>query len=77
MVMNSIVTLWKLLFKMLNHHLHHEIIMINELPLLPNDFNQIMMMIINIDNYGCMHSKVTHFQEMLHSLKVHMVVLKW
>jgi hypothetical protein len=25
---------------------------------------------------GYMHSKVAHFQRMLHSLKVHMVVLK-
>jgi hypothetical protein len=26
---------------------------------------------------GCMHSRVAHFQQLLHSLKVHTVVLKW
>jgi hypothetical protein len=25
---------------------------------------------------GCMHSKVAHFQQMLHSPKVHMIMLK-
>jgi hypothetical protein len=26
---------------------------------------------------GCMHSKVAHFQQTFHSLKVHVVMLKW
>jgi hypothetical protein len=41
--MSAIITLWELLAKVTNHHLHQEIATLDELPWLPTNFNQLLM----------------------------------